>query len=279
MLIYTNGSWVAAADAVIPFHDQGFLYGDSLFETIRVNRGLPFRIQKHMERMHSGMLTIRLPGTELLARIPTLVDEFVTRNQIENALIRVMITRGVSQQFQHSQPAGPALYITSRPINPLPEWPVKVIFLEERNYPLLRFYPAIKSGNYLGNMLAKKDAEAAGAFEPVFVNREGYITECAIRNIFFIKDGILLTPSVELGVLPGVIRDTIMDLARTRGLEVQEALIPRAEADGMDEAFISSTGVGVLPVNWDGFRSDHVLSRVLQQDLQTLFNSGEANVT
>jgi len=275
MMIYTNGRWVPAAEAVVPFYDQGFLYGDSLFETIRVNNKSPFRIEKHLERMQHGMEIIRLDGTHLLDQVPELVRTFIDKNDIVSALVRVMITRGVALPGQSTEAVGPAIYITSRPLPDVPEGPVPVIFLEEKNYPLLRFYPAIKSGNYLGNMLAKKDADAAGAFEPVFVDREGYVTECAIRNAFFVKGNVLLTPSVELGVLPGVIRDTIMELARNRGMQVQEAWILHAEVNEMDEAFISSTGVGVLPVKWDGFHSDYTHSRLLRTDLQNLFNSGD----
>jgi branched-chain amino acid aminotransferase len=275
MMIYTNGRWVPAAEAVVPFYDQGFLYGDSLFETVRVNNKSPFRIEKHLDRMQHGMEIIRLDGTHLLDQVPELVRTFIDKNDILSALVRVMITRGVALLGQSTESVGPAIYITSRPLPDVPEGPVPVIFLEEKNYPLLRFYPAIKSGNYLGNMLAKKDADAAGAFEPVFVDREGYVTECAIRNVFFVKGNVLLTPSVELGVLPGVIRDTIMELARNRGMQVQEAWIQHAEVNEMDEAFISSTGVGVLPVKWDGFRSDYNHSRLLRSDLQNLFNSGD----
>ena len=279
MLIYTNGAWVDAEHAVVPFNDLGFLYGDSLFETVRVNLGNPFRLEKHLERMQSGMDTIQMESAEQLAKIPDILNEYISKNNLDSALVRVIITRGISKGSPWRSDSTPAIYMTSRPVNKPEDWPVRIVFLEEKNYPILRFHPAIKSGNYLGNMLAKKDAENAGAFEPVFVNREGYVTECAIRNIFFIKDDVLLTPSLELGVLPGVIRDTIMELAQRRHLMVQEALINQDDVPGMDEAFISSTGVGVLPVTWDGFQSDYHHSQILREDLQMLFESGESNVT
>ena len=279
MLIYANGNWVEAEQAVVPFNDQGFLYGDSLFETIRVNHGRVFRLEKHMDRMRSGMDTIHMPGGDLMAEIPKILIAYIEKNKLDSALTRIIITRGASQGPPWQSESVPALYMTSRPINEYNTWPVKVVFLEEKNYPILRFHPAIKSGNYLGNMLAKKDAENAGAFEPVFVNRDGYVTECAIRNIFFIKDDILLTPSLELGVLPGVIRDTIMELAERRNLRVQETLIIKGDVQNMDEAFISSTGVGVLPVTWEGYQSNYHHSQILREDLHKLFESGESDVT
>jgi len=238
MLIYANGTWVPEEQAVIPFNDQGFLYGDSLFETIRINSAKPFRLEKHLERMLSGMDTVHMEGESLLAEIPSILETFITKNGIDDTLARVIITRGVSTGSPWNTSSEPAIYLFSRSIGEVPKWPVKVIFVEEKNYPILRFHPAIKSGNYLGNMLAKKDAEKAGAFEPVFVNRDGYITECAIRNIFFIKDDILITPALELGVLPGVIRDTVLELAGNRGLKIHETLILREDVNDMDEAFI-----------------------------------------
>ncbi|MBC8191794.1 MAG: aminotransferase class IV family protein [Candidatus Marinimicrobia bacterium] len=279
MLIYASGLWVEAEQAVVPFNDQGFLYGDSLFETVRVNHGKPFRLEKHLERMQSGMDTIQMESAEQLAKIPEILKEYISRNNLDSALARIIVTRGISKGSPWRSESTPTIYMTSRPVNKPEDWPVRVIFLEEKNYPILRFHPAIKSGNYLGNMLAKKDAEDAGAFEPVFVNRDGYVTECAIRNIFFIKDDVLLTPCLELGVLPGVIRDTIMELAQMRHLKVREALINQDDVPEMDEAFISSTGVGVLPVTWDGFKSDYHYSQILREDLDKLFESGESNVT
>jgi len=279
MLIYANGSWVEAELAVVPYYDQGFLYGDSLFETIRINQGQSFRLEKHLERMHNGMVTIRMADDSLLNRIPLLIDELIRRNGLNNALIRVIITRGVSSDSPWSLQSDLSLYMSSREIVEVKEWPVKVVFLDEKNYPILRFYPAIKSSNYLGNMLAKKDAEEAGAFEPVFVNRDGYVTECAIRNIFFIKGNILLTPSLELGVLPGVMRETIMELAVNRGMEVREAYILKDDVMEMDESFISSSGIGVLPVCWEGFTSNYLKSQVLREDLTKLFESGASNVS
>lgn len=274
MQLYINGQWVDEADARVPFRDRGFQLGESLFETIRVNGAKPFRVSKHMERLNSGMTTIQLSSPAVLEMIPDLVDEYIHRNKLEDALVRIMMTRGES-----ATSTDPALYISSRDIPIADSWPVKVIFLEEQRYPILRFNPAIKSGNYLGNMLAKRDAEQAGAFEPVFINPEGYVTECAIRNIFFIKNNTLLTPSVELGVLPGVIRDTIMELARKRGMRVEESFVRQERLNEMDEAFISSTGVGVLPVFWEGFKSDYIVSQKLRGDLDTTFKSGELHVT
>jgi len=271
MKFYLNGRWVTPEEATIPFADKGFQLGESLFETIRVNNSRPFRVSKHMERLQSGLQSIQLDSQSLVDGIPTLVQEYIDRNKIGDALVKIIITRGVGRD--------PAIYISSRNIPDTESWPKKIIFLEEKNYPILRFHPAIKSGNYLGNMLAKRDAEEAGAFEPVFISEEGYVTECAIRNVFFIRNNTLVTPSIELGVLPGVVRDTIMELALKQGLQVEEAFIRAEHVNDMDEAFISSTGVGVLPVYWDGFQSKYEKSQQLMTALNLLFESGELDAT
>ena len=147
---------------------------------------------------------------------------------------------------------------------------MKVVFYPEEKYPIIRFNPAIKSLNYIGNMLAKKNAEKEGAFEPVFFNRDGNVTECAIRNIFFIQDKTLLTPNIELGVLPGVMRDTIIDLAPDLDLLVSEENIPVEDINNMDEAFISSTGIGLLPCYWDGWNSKFPITSILKEKLNAL---------
>ena len=119
-------------------------------------------------------------------------------------------------------------------------------------------------------MLAKKDAEKAGAFEPVFYNRNKIITECAIRNIFFIKGKTLITPGLDLGVLPGVMRDTIMELAPQIGLSVVEDSIPFDSINEMEEAFISSTGIGLLSCYWEGWSSKFTMTNLLKKRLDAI---------
>ncbi len=272
MLIYLNGSWIEESAAVIPFNEMGFLYGDSLFETIRIARGLPFRVDKHLERLSDGMTTIRLEGQQALEKAAALLEEFIHRNKLEQGLIRFIVTRGTLHGIPWSSRLEPNIYITGRPLSGLPDIPARVVYYHEADYPIMRFKPAIKSGNYLGNLLAKKDAEAEDAFEPVFINRDGYITECAIRNIFYIRDNAVLTPSTDLGILPGVIRDTAMELAADAGLAINETHIPFSEINTMDEAFITSTGVGILPVTWDGFHSDYELARQLHKALRSFWD-------
>ena len=181
-----------------------------------------------------------------------------------------MITRGEISGTPWNYTGNPNVYITIRPFTTKPIEPVKVLFYSEKQYPIIRFNPAIKSLNYIGNMLAKKDAEKAGAFEPVFYNRENIITECAIRNIFFIKEKTLITPGLDLCVLPGVMRDTIMELAPQIGLSVVEDSIPFDSMNEMEEAFISSTGIGLLSCYWEGWKSKFTMTNLLKKRLDAI---------
>ena len=147
------------------------------------------------------------------------------------------------------------------------------LIIDETKYPIIRFNPAIKSMNYIGNMKAKKDAEFLGAYEPIFYNDDGLITECAIRNVFYIKDGVLLTPSLDLGVLPGVMRSAIINIAIGMGIKVDEAYIPFDSINDMDEAFISSTGIGLLPCYWDGWSSEFNLTQNIAKKLTQQINN------
>lgn len=252
-IVYANGDWVRQSQATVPFMDSGFWYGDGLFETLRVANGSIFRPLRHLARMREGMQMLQidfpLPDDEVVAVMESLVE----RNQLQDTLIRLMCTRGTLAGAPWKHPGPANLYAGFRFIDAQPAIPVKVLFVQEEDYPIARMVPALKSMTYLGNMLAIRDAVAQGAYEPVFVNRDGLVTECAIRNIFFIKGQTLHTPDRSLGILPGVTRDLVLDLARPLGLTVDHAPIPAASAKQMDEAFISSTGIGVYPCTWDGY--------------------------
>jgi len=121
--------------------------------------------------------------------------------------------------------------------------------------------------NYIGNMLSKKDCEKQGAYEPVFYNENNIITECAIRNIFYFKNNLLLTPSLDLGILSGVMRETIIEIAKDLNFEVKESHIDYKLINDMDEAFISSTGIGLLPCYWDGWTSTHKNTILIKKEL------------
>ena len=267
---FVNGDWQPASKSTVSLYDAGFLLGDGLFETIRFRNGRLFQLEKHLKRLHSGLNIIQIKLDKSNTELISCLEEMVLRNDIRSGLLRLMITRGKIEGTPWNFTGIPNVYISIRPLTEEPKEPVKVVFYSEGKYPIIRFNPAIKSLNYIGNMLAKKNAGKEGAFEPVFFNRDGNVTECAIRNIFFIQDKTLLTPNIELGVLPGVMRDTIIDLAPDLDLLVSEENIPVEDINNMDEAFISSTGIGLLPCYWDGWNSKFPITSILKEKLNAL---------
>ena len=272
---YINGKWLSESDSKISIYDGGFLLGDGLFETIRFDNKNLFCIDKHLDRLNDGLDTIRIKLLQSNTEIKELLNNIIKLNSIKSGLLRLMITRGYLEgpPWKFDGPAN--IYITIRPFSKQPTDPVEVIFYSENDYPIIRYNPAIKSLNYIGNMLAKKDADIKGAYEPVFYNKDGYITECAIRNIFFIKNNTLLTPNTTLGVLPGVMRSIIIDLAKKINLNINETYIPYKDIDKMDEAFISSTGIGLLPCLWEGWNSSFSVTNRLQNNLNKIIENNK----
>ena len=273
LINYINGDWELTSKSTIPLYDAGFLLGDGLFETIRFKKGKIFRCNKHLERLFLGLELIRIKMKKSKEDIRFILEKIIQKNSIQTGLLRLMVTRGVVEgpPWKHNGPEG--IYVSIRSLTPKPNSPVKIIFYSEKKYPIIRFNPAIKSLNYIGNMLAKKDAYQDGAYEPAFYNEERFITECAIRNIFFIKNNTLKTPSIKLGVLPGVMRDTIMSIAIDMELNVDETNIPFDSIGEMDEAFISSTGIGLLPCNWNDWDSNFKITSKLNTRLNQLINN------
>jgi len=255
-IVYINGKLVPIDNATISFSDGGFQFGDGIFETIRFQNGNLFSAKKHLQRLRIGLKSLDLKLNKSNTELIQILQNLIYKNQIDSGLLRLMITRGEITGTPWNHIGNPGVYISIRPITPIPEHSVKVVYLKETNYPIIRFNPAIKSMNYIGNMKAKKDAEIQGAYEPVFYNVDGIITECAIRNVFYIKDGTLLTPSLNLGVLPGVMRSKIINISTQMGIKVKETNISFDTINEMDEAFISSTGIGLLPCYWDGWFSE-----------------------
>ena len=264
-IYYINGQWVEQQKAVIPFNDSGFLYGDGLFETMRFDNYSIFSFEKHYNRLESGLKVVNLVIPYKQEELYNILNSLINKNPIKSGIIRMMITRGTIDSLLSK--SNPNIYISIKPFYKIPDNPVKVVFYSEKKFPIIRYNPAIKSMNYLGNMLAKKECEKDGAFEPVFFNSDNIITECAIRNIFYIKNNILFTPDLDLGILSGVMRDTVIQIAKALNIEVQESHISYKEVDKMDEAFITSTGIGLLPCYWDGWTSEFVLTKLIKKEL------------
>jgi len=266
MFYYINNQFIKSDKAIVPFSDGGFLYGDGLFETMRFDKRNIFSITEHLDRLFQGLEIVNLEINSSKEDLEKLLYQVIEKNNLESGIIRLMITRGNTDQQLGSINTS-ALFISIKQFYEIPKPPVKVVYLDETKFPIIRFSPAIKSMNYIGNMLAKKESSNLGAFEPVFYNKNQIITECAIRNIFYIKDNILLTPPTSLGILPGVMRDQIIQISHAIGIHVKEKEISYKDINNMDEAFISSTGIGMIECFWDNWESNYVLTKQIKKEL------------
>ena len=270
-IYFINGDWVLNNQAMVSFNDLGFLYGDGLFETMRFDNKNIFSFDKHFSRLNNGLnqLNIQIPYNKKI--IYELLNEIIKKNNLTSGILRLMITRG--NQNKKINKIIPNLYISIKPFYSIPNKPVKIIFYSENEFPLIRFNPAIKSMNYLGNMLAKKRCDEEDAYEPAFYNSNKIITECAIRNIFFIKNNELFTPSLDLGILSGVMRETVLLIAKFLNLKYHELHINVKNINDYDEAFITSTGIGLLPCYWEGFQSNYKLTTIIKKELFNRINN------
>jgi len=241
------------AEAVIPVTDRGFLYGDSVYEVVRTYRGKPFALAEHLERLEQSAASLDITlhdGLEPITR--DLIATLAAAGHAES-YVRVIITRG-------SGPIGldpgladhPRRVVIVAPFKPLPAvWYQEGVAIHlvatgrSGAHPLLA---GAKSGNYLVNVLALGAARAQGAHEAILLDQDEHVTEGASSNLFLVADGQLHTPPLSAGILEGITRHKVCELASAAGFGVQERVIHRRELDSADEIFLTSTLREILPV-------------------------------
>ena len=247
-----NGEITPAEEARVSVLDNGFTFGDAVYETLRTYGGRPFHLDRHLERLQRSAerLAIPLPAAASLARD---LDALLARAANEESYIRIIVTRGrgdISYNFDRVK--GPTVVMVVKPLAPFPAAyhtdGVPVILSSVRRNSPQALDPAIKSCNLLNNILAVREAQAKGAFEPIMLNEIGEVAETASANVFLVKDGTLLTPPLDAGNLPGVTRRVVLELAAGLGLPVREEPVAVKDLLAADEVFITSTLKEVLPV-------------------------------
>src|SRR5439155_3416983 len=251
--VWIDGKLVDRDDAKISVYDHGLLYGDGVFEGIRVYAGKIFRGDMHLRRLYDSArairLTIPLTPQQLLAAI----EQTVKVNNFTDCYIRAVVTRGVGYLgLNPNKCAKPSVIIISDTIEMYPketyEMGMAVITASViRNHPNA-LSPRIKSLNYLNNILAKIEAVDAGVAEAIMLNHAGAVSECTADNIFIVHAGELLTPTTYDGILEGVTRDTIFILAKRLDIPCREKTIQRHDLYVADECFLTGTGAEVVPV-------------------------------
>ncbi len=251
--IWMDGKLMPTADARVSVFSHGLLYGDGVFEGIRVYHGRIFECQAHMKRFVESLKAIRLEIPWTADDIVKAMNATMQANHIENGYIRLCALRGVGTLGIHPfRTMGATVFIIADAIQmydaEMYEKGMKVITASTiRNHPNA-LSPRIKSLNYLNNILAKLEAIDAGCLEAVMLNHEGYVAECTGDNLFIVRNGRLQTPAPHCGLLEGITRGLILRLARKRNIPTDETTLTRQDLYFAEEAFITGTGAEVCPI-------------------------------
>ncbi|MBI4654712.1 MAG: branched-chain-amino-acid transaminase [Nitrospirae bacterium] len=254
MMVYLNNKLVPQNKAFISVFDHGFLYGDGVYETLRAYSGVAFKLDEHIERLFRSAEMIGLKVSKSHEGIKRAVYKTMKANNQKSAFIRINISRGIG-------PIGLDTELCPKPTfaiisNTFKEYPgefykmgVKIAIVNVRRNLRDALNPMIKSLNFLNNILANIEGKNRGAYEAVMLNYKGYVAEGTTSNIFFVKNSILYTPAIDVGILDGITRYVILDIARELGIKYKDGRFTREGIYSADEVFISSTTREIMPVS------------------------------
>ena len=258
--VYVNGRVTSEAEAVIPVFDHGFLYGEGVYEVCRTYSGRVRLLGRHLTRLRasSGLIALDLPWDD--AALAARIDETLSaagllpwRAGLPDAYVRLLVTRGVGElSYDPRLCPTPSLVIIARPhaVPPAHVYhdgvEVAIVSVQRNRREALN--PRIKSNNLLNNALAMQQAIGRGAFEAVMRNSSGAIAECSQSNLFVVSGGVVTTPPLEAGLLPGITRAFVLELSASLGVTAVEATIDDAALFGADEAFLTSTTREIVPI-------------------------------
>lgn len=253
MQIYLDGKYVDQADAKISVFDHGLLYGDGIFEGIRIYSGNVFRLEEHLERFELSARAIMLTLPNTRKEIAEIVCECCRRNKLQDGYIRLVATRGPGDLgLAPWLCPQPSLFCIADKISLYPQEfydnGLAIVTVPTRRIAPDALPPTVKSLNYLNNILAKIEARQAGALEAIMLNAQGYVAECTADNIFVVQKGELLTPAASQGALKGITRQAIIDIAKELGVPLREVDLTRYDIWCADEGFLTGTGAEVIPV-------------------------------
>lgn len=254
MKIYLDGKFVEKQDAVVSVFDHGLLYGDGVFEGIRAYNGRVFRLGEHIDRLWDSAKAIALCIPMTKSEMEKIVLETLKINKLDDAYIRLVITRGVGDLgLDPAKCPKPTIFVITDKISLYPEElytnGLEVITVATRRSTPDVLSPNIKSLNYLNNIMAKLEAKRAGVLEAIMLNANGYVAECSGDNIFAVKNGVVTTPPAYAGALKGVTRNAAIELLRNKlKIEVNEDMLTTYDLYCADECYLTGTAAEVIPV-------------------------------
>jgi len=251
--IYINGEYYAKEDAKISVYDHGLLYGDGVFEGMRSYGGRVFRLDEHLDRLYKSAKAIWLEIPISKEAMADAVNETLSQNNLTDAYIRLIVTRGAGTLgLDPNRTSNPQVIVIADKITLYPEEyyrdGLEIVSVSTiRNHPAA-LSPRIKSLNYLNNILAKIEGLQAGCIEALMLNHKGEVAECTGDNIFLVRDGVLLTPPLEAGILEGITRQAVIDLAVANSISVREIPLTKHDVYIADECFLTGSAAEVIPV-------------------------------
>jgi len=261
MLVFLNGKYLSEDQAVVSVFDRSFLYGDGLFETMLVLNGKPFRLDQHIERLRRGAEFLKIP---LPFPAPTLREfgaELIRQNQMPDAILRLHLSRGVGPRGYSVRDANqPTLVMSLHPqervnLQQPPQWR---FFTSSLRLPANELPAEFKTANKLPQILARAEAEAQAADEGLLLNTDGHVVEAANSNLFWVANGVVCTPPLNSGILPGVTRAVVFELCGQLGIPAREENITPENLRQRDAVFLSLSTLGIVEAaEIDG----HVLRR------------------
>ena len=253
MKIYLDGKFVDSSEAKVSVFDHGLLYGDGVFEGIRLYGGNIFRLEEHLERLEHSARAIMLQIPLTRAELAEATCETFRQNGLQDAYIRLVVTRGVGDLgLSPWLCPKPSLFIIASKISLYPQEHydngLAIVTVPTRRISPAALPPTIKSLNYLNNILGKIEAKQFGALEAIMLNDQGYVAECTADNVFIVQKGEIVTPSASQGALKGITRGTIFDIARELNVPIRETDMTRYDVWCSDECFLTGSGAEVIPV-------------------------------
>jgi branched-chain amino acid aminotransferase len=257
MHVYLNDRLVPRAEALVSVFDHGFLYGDGVYETMRAYDSVIFMLDEHLMRLRRSASMIGLAVPLDTEQIKDAVYDTMSANSLNNAYVRLTVSRGYGPiGLDPDLCKAPSFVVIAEEMKEYPkayyERGISAIISGTKRNLRDAINPQIKSLNFLNNILAKIEAKKAGAYEAIMVNVAGHIAEGTISNVFFYRDDVLCTPSVECGILDGITRNIVLDLAVREGLMVKEGEFTTDALSAAAEVFITNTTMEVMPVNQIG---------------------------
>ncbi len=252
MKIYIDGNFFPEEHAKISVFDHGLLYGDGVFEGIRFYNGRVFKSEEHIDRLYDSAQAICMTIPMSKAEMTAALLETIRQNGLRDGYVRLVVTRGVGNLgLSPDRCKTPTVIIIASTIalyaEALYTSGLKVITCATRRTSPAALSPAVKSLNYLNNIMAKIEAMQAGAGEGLMLNEQGYVAECTGDNIFTVKKGALFTPPISAGALPGITRAVVFDLAAQFGVKISEHDMTRYDIYTADECFLTGTAAEIIP--------------------------------